>query len=154
MTTAPAQDSEQSLLTLYLAEELRALRARHRATQVELSALLGVSQGQISARMNGHLKLSVDELVLLAERFNTSPGQLLQVAADRAREGGQDSVMLDASRRIESRSRGLVNRTTPRHLLDLENGAPDSVDREGYATVLSFRQPTRRRVLAGLGWTA
>ena len=60
-----------------VAEEVRVLMTRRRAKQSDLAAVLSVSQGQVSQRLNGHVEFTVSELEALARYFDVDPTDLL-----------------------------------------------------------------------------
>lgn len=57
--------------------ELRAEVARQGLTQQQLADRLGVRQWWVSKRLRGHVQVSADELVRLAEALGVEPAQLL-----------------------------------------------------------------------------
>lgn len=64
-----------------VAAEVRAWKGRLQMTQAEMAELLGVSQGSISARLNGHAQFTLDELDVLAARFGIDAADLLTPSA-------------------------------------------------------------------------
>ncbi len=58
--------------------EVRAWAARHGLRQKHLSEILGISQPQVSARLNGHLPWNTDEIDALAAAFGIEPGDLMR----------------------------------------------------------------------------
>lgn len=64
-----------------VAEEVRVLMTRHRIKQSDLASVLRISQGQVSARLNGRVEFTVSELEAVARYFGVSPAALLGYAA-------------------------------------------------------------------------
>lgn len=64
-------------LSEVVAAEVRALMGRHRVNQEQLSRVLNVSQGQVSARLRGRTAFTLDDLRRLADYFGTTPAALL-----------------------------------------------------------------------------
>jgi len=60
-----------------VAEEVRVLMTRHRIKQADLASVLHVSQGQISARLNGRVEFTVSELEAVARYFGVPASSLL-----------------------------------------------------------------------------
>lgn len=70
-------------LSDYVAEEVRALMARRRVRQQDLAEALQIGQSQISARLNGRLDFTLNELGVVAEFFETTPAALMGAVASR-----------------------------------------------------------------------
>lgn len=70
----------QTPLRLRVAAEVRAWRARRNMTQQQLASALGVSQGQMSAKLRGLQPITFDEVDRLAEIFGTSTEEMLRPA--------------------------------------------------------------------------
>lgn len=64
-----------------MSTEVRAHLARNRKTQRDLSEVLGISQPQISARMNGDIAWDVNELAAIADWFGVPVTALIGEAA-------------------------------------------------------------------------
>lgn len=64
-----------------VAAEVRAWRGRLNLSQADVGRILGISQGQISARMRGQMEFSLSEVERLAEAFGIDPGELLGYAS-------------------------------------------------------------------------
>jgi transcriptional regulator with XRE-family HTH domain len=60
---------------------IRSHLAYRRLTQSELAEVLGISQTQVSARMRGEVRWTVNDLYLVAEWLDVAPSALLQAAA-------------------------------------------------------------------------
>lgn len=60
-----------------VAAEIRAWRGRLNMSQAEVGRILGLSQGQISARMLGKVEFSLSEIERLAEAWSISVYDLL-----------------------------------------------------------------------------
>lgn len=58
-------------------DEVNALRGRFRVSQQALGRALGVTQTQMSARLRGHVPLTLGEVEVLAAFFGTTPGYLM-----------------------------------------------------------------------------
>jgi transcriptional regulator with XRE-family HTH domain len=67
-------------LRLRVAAEVRAWRARRSMTQQQLARALGVSQGQMSAKLRGLQPISLDEIELLSVIFSCTPEELMHPA--------------------------------------------------------------------------
>lgn len=52
-----------------VAEEVNALMGRHRTTQVQLAAVLGIPQTQLSRRLRGLMPFSIDEVEAIADYY-------------------------------------------------------------------------------------
>lgn len=70
-----------SKATEAVSTEVRAHLARNRKTQRDLSEVLGISQPQISARMNGDIAWDVNELAAIADWFGVPVTALIGEAA-------------------------------------------------------------------------
>ncbi|MGP9584997.1 helix-turn-helix domain-containing protein [Micrococcaceae sp. AOP34-BR2-30] len=57
--------------------EVRAWMARLGIRQKDLAELLGVAQPRVSARLRGDVTFDIEELVLIAQHFGVSLGELL-----------------------------------------------------------------------------
>lgn len=77
MTIQPTPITPNGDLSQVVAAEVRALMGRHRVNQEQLSRVLAVSQGQVSARLRGRTAFTLDDLRRLASFFNTTPAALL-----------------------------------------------------------------------------
>lgn len=64
-----------------VSNEVRGHLARNRKTQRDLSELLGISQPQISARMNGDIAWDVTELAAIAQWLGVPVADLVKDAA-------------------------------------------------------------------------
>jgi transcriptional regulator with XRE-family HTH domain len=64
-----------------VAEEVRALMARHRISQATVADHLGISQSSMSRRLIGSHPFTVEEIYLLAGLFTVDPAQLVSVKA-------------------------------------------------------------------------
>lgn len=64
-------------LTSRVAAEVRALMGRHNVTQMQLTAVLGVSQTGVSKRLRGLTPFDVNEIEALADYFGLDPAELL-----------------------------------------------------------------------------
>lgn len=63
------------------AANVRALLARHRWTQIDLAHLLGYSQTTVSRRVTGEVPFDVDELAIIAARFEVPVESLVAAGA-------------------------------------------------------------------------
>jgi transcriptional regulator with XRE-family HTH domain len=61
---------------------------RHNVTQMQLCAVLGVSQTGVSKRLRGLTPFDANEIWLLAQHFDVNPGDLFGVAANGGPGGG------------------------------------------------------------------
>jgi transcriptional regulator with XRE-family HTH domain len=64
-------------VTKLVADEVRALAARRRTTQVGLADVIGLSQAAVSRRLRGEIPFTVDELAKVATHFEVPLGSLL-----------------------------------------------------------------------------
>lgn len=80
MFTITRMDEPKYPVSALVALEVRALMGRHRVSQKELAAYLGLSQPSVSNRLNGAVEWSVDELDKVAGRFDVP---ITQLFADR-----------------------------------------------------------------------
>lgn len=60
---------------------IRSHLAYRRLTQADLAQVLGISQTQVSARMRGEVRWTVNDLYLVAAWLDIAPSSLLQAAA-------------------------------------------------------------------------
>lgn len=60
-----------------VARKIRGVMGENRCSQKELANYLGLSQGSISNRLNGDVPLSIDELDLIAAKFDIPVTDLL-----------------------------------------------------------------------------
>jgi transcriptional regulator with XRE-family HTH domain len=74
MTTQATQVTPPSV---FLAEEIRALFARHRASQTRLAAVSGRNQQYWSRRMNGDVPFDVNDLAALAGYLEVPIAELI-----------------------------------------------------------------------------
>lgn len=65
----------------HVSRQIRAALAADRRTQSELAAMLGISQPQVSARLNGSVCWSVDEVSKVATWLNIKPSWFMDGAA-------------------------------------------------------------------------
>lgn len=55
-----------------LASKIDELRKEQHVSQMELGALLGITQASVSRKLNGQIPFSAEEIFECAERFNVS----------------------------------------------------------------------------------
>lgn len=72
-------------MNAHIAEEIRALMGRRRASQKQVGELLGYTQGTMSKRLNGKKSWTIDELEVIAGYFGVGIADLLPPLD---REGG------------------------------------------------------------------
>lgn len=89
------------------ASEIRAWMGRLRYTQKDVAAQLGISQSQVSARMNGRMEWSLSEVDELARAWGLDPLDLLAPAPATARAAARElrpkGPLTRKDRRAESR---------------------------------------------------
>lgn len=68
---------QQESLDERVTGEINALKGRFHVKQSTLGMVIGVSQAQMSQRLNGHKNFSLAEIELLARFFGTTPGYLM-----------------------------------------------------------------------------
>jgi transcriptional regulator with XRE-family HTH domain len=61
----------------HVADEVRALMARHRTNQEALAKVLGIHQTTLGTRLRGETAFDVDELTKLAAHFDVEVTELL-----------------------------------------------------------------------------
>jgi predicted XRE-type DNA-binding protein len=66
--------------------EIRAHMARHRMAQSDLGQVVGVSQGQASARLRGQMRWRITELWTLADHFGINLADLIASAEQGAQQ--------------------------------------------------------------------
>lgn len=74
--------------TELVAAEVRALMGRHSVTQMQLREVLGVSQTGISKRLRGLTPFDANEIGLLADYFQVTPGELFGQGSPFGPNGG------------------------------------------------------------------
>lgn len=82
------QRQAPSNLTERVAEEVRALMGRHHVTQMDLCAVLRVSQTGVSKRLRGVTPFDANEIGVLAGYFGVSPAELLGIRVSPGPSGG------------------------------------------------------------------
>lgn len=65
-----------------VAAEVRALMARHRRSQAQIAAVLGMTQTAVSRRLHGTPAFTIAELVRLADHFDVPLASLIPVLTD------------------------------------------------------------------------
>lgn len=78
MTTQPGSTRQRT--SDVASREVRAWAARLGMRQRQLSEILGISQPQVSARLNGHLPWNLDEIDVLAEALEAAATKVLEEA--------------------------------------------------------------------------
>jgi len=81
LQSVPSALDVESTPTAVVAGNARAEMARRRVTQQRLAHRLGISQQGVSARLNGRVAFSVDELVAVADELGVTPAALLERSA-------------------------------------------------------------------------
>jgi transcriptional regulator with XRE-family HTH domain len=66
-------------MTGSIGERIRRIRKLNKMTQVDFSAMLGISQGRLSEIEKNITKPSADTLIALRKRFNVDLNELLDV---------------------------------------------------------------------------
>ena len=61
----------RNTIKMYIADELRGLRAKANVTIVELSKSIGISKDTISRYENGSISINIDTLEKLLDYYNT-----------------------------------------------------------------------------------
>lgn len=77
MTTLRTAPEPSEALRLRVAAEVRAWMGRRGVKQIQLAQVLGLSQGSISAKVNGKTPFDLDEIEHLAAFFGIAPGRLM-----------------------------------------------------------------------------
>jgi predicted XRE-type DNA-binding protein len=72
-----AIDSTTPSLSVRVAAEVRAWRGRLNISQAEVGKILGLSQGQVSARLLGKVEFSFTEVGKLAQAWGISEAELM-----------------------------------------------------------------------------
>lgn len=75
--TVQTQPRVRRPLTELVAEEVRALKGRRSLSQQELAEVLGVNQGQVSARLRGKIPFTLQDVDRLADFFGVDPEYLM-----------------------------------------------------------------------------
>ncbi|WP_442867695.1 helix-turn-helix domain-containing protein [Citricoccus sp. NR2] len=66
-----------STATITAAREVKAWMARLGYRQADIAQLLGIAQGQVSARLRGRIQFTLEQLMIIAAEFEISLGDLL-----------------------------------------------------------------------------
>lgn len=69
-------------LALVTSANVRRMMAERRATQVDVAAVLGIRQSQVSRRLHASVPFTLHDLELLAEHFDTPAADLVTPATD------------------------------------------------------------------------
>ena len=77
MAEIHAMGGPGSGLSARVAGEVRAWAGRLSLSQKEIGRILGVTQGQVSARMRGNMEFSLSDIEKLAEAFGIEPLDLI-----------------------------------------------------------------------------
>lgn len=91
MSTYLEVDGERSL-TDRVAEEVRALMARKRISQVRLAMATGLTQAAISRRITGQVAFDLQDLERISPVLDVTPVQLLGMSESRTTDRYADVV--------------------------------------------------------------
>jgi transcriptional regulator with XRE-family HTH domain len=92
-----------------VAAEIRALMGRHNVKQIDIAALLHISQPGVSQRLRGAAPFDIDEVATLAAYFGVSVGSLFGEDTVRRPDGPQGGP---ASAGMPNSSRSLAPSTS------------------------------------------
>lgn len=80
-------EDERNTYREAVAAEVRAQMGRRRITQGQLAKALGMSQAAVSRRLTGELPFDLDDVLVMAQRFNVALSDLIPEPAEVLKEG-------------------------------------------------------------------
>lgn len=59
--------------------KLRSFMVLHEDTMETLAEYLGISRQTLSSRMNGHSRFKLDEVMLIADKYNLQSNEIMEI---------------------------------------------------------------------------